>query len=60
MLTCYEVPPNCKAAMDVAVRADADVQHLAKGHRYTLGGRLPLAYLFERPVAHAPEQEKNK
>ena len=98
MPSYYEALPIYKAAMDVAVRVDAVVRRLAKGHKYTLGGRLReaaldvvvlvarcnrraerarelpwlepescgnvkrrrLAYLFERPVAHAPEQEKNK
>ena len=71
----YEALPIYKAAMDVAVRVDAVVQRLSKGHKYTLGGRLrktafdevvlvrkmqPARLSFEGPVACVPEQEKNK
>lgn len=40
MSSYYEALPIYKAAMDVAVRVDAVVQRFAKGHKYTLGGRL--------------------
>jgi hypothetical protein len=40
MASYYEALPIYKAAMDVAVRVDAVVQRFAKGHKYTLGGRL--------------------
>jgi hypothetical protein len=40
MPSYYEAPPIDKAAMEVAVLVDAVVQHFAKGHKYTLGGRL--------------------
>jgi len=40
MPSYYEALPIYKAAMDVAVRVDAVVQRFAKGHKYTLGGRL--------------------
>ena len=40
MPSYYEALPIYKVAMDVAVRVDAVVQRFAKGHKYTLGGRL--------------------
>jgi hypothetical protein len=40
MSSYYEALPIYKAAMDIAVRVDAVVQRFAKGHKYTLGGRL--------------------
>jgi hypothetical protein len=61
MPSYYEALPIYKVAMDVAVRVDAVVQRFAKGHKYTLGGRLPrLAYLSERPLPRECEQEKSE
>jgi hypothetical protein len=40
MPSYYEALPIYKVAMDVAVGVDAVVQRFAKGHKYTLGGRL--------------------
>jgi hypothetical protein len=55
MPSYYEASPIYKVAMDVAVRVDAVVQRFAKGHK-----RRRLVYLFERPFAAEPEQEKPK
>jgi hypothetical protein len=55
MPSYYEALPIYKVAMDVAVWVDAVVQRFAKGHK-----RRRLAYLFERPFAAGPEQEKRK
>jgi hypothetical protein len=60
MPSYYEALPIYKVAMDVAVRVDAVVQCFAKGHKYTLGGRLRettldvvmlIARLIERGLA---------
>jgi hypothetical protein len=56
----HEALPIYKAAVDVAVRVDTVVQRFAKGHKYTLGGRLRettldvvmlIARLVERGLA---------
>jgi hypothetical protein len=40
MPSYYEALPIYKAAMELAVLVDTVVQRFAKGHKYTLGGRL--------------------